>query len=69
VHPGSARCGGPATPRPAAARAPAAQPHIGKGVMGGANRACRDQGRPVAGEPSDTIDARGINGFLDRLLG
>jgi hypothetical protein len=43
--------------------APADQPHIGEGVVRGATRPGRDQGRPVAREASDAMDACGFNGF------
>jgi hypothetical protein len=43
--------------------APADQPDIGDGVMRGAKGPGCDQGRPVAGEASDAMDARGFNGF------
>jgi hypothetical protein len=43
--------------------APADQPHIGEGVMGGAKRPGRDQGRTIAHEASQAVDARGLNGF------
>jgi hypothetical protein len=43
--------------------APADPPHIGDGVMGGAKRPGRDQGRTFAREASDAMDARGLNGL------
>jgi hypothetical protein len=38
-------------------------PHIGDGVMAGATRPGRDQGRAAAGEACDTVDTRGLDGF------
>jgi hypothetical protein len=43
--------------------APADPPDIGDGVMGGAKRAGRDQGRAGAGEPGDAMDASGLHGL------
>jgi hypothetical protein len=43
--------------------APTDQPHIGAGVMRGAARPGHDQHRVGAGEASDAMDARGLNGF------
>jgi hypothetical protein len=43
--------------------APADQPHIGDGVMGGTKGPGRDQGRPVAREAGDTVEARGLDGL------
>jgi hypothetical protein len=42
---------------------PTDQPHIGDGVMGGAKRPGRDQGRTVAREASDTMHACRLKGF------
>jgi hypothetical protein len=39
------------------------QPHIGDGVMRGAKCARGDDGGTRAGEASDTVDARGLEGF------
>jgi hypothetical protein len=39
------------------------QPDIGDGVMGGAKGPGRDQGRPVAREAGDAVDARRLNGL------
>jgi hypothetical protein len=53
-------------PRPLARprhAAPADPPDIGDGVMGGATRAGRDQGRPVARAAGDAMEARGLKGF------
>jgi hypothetical protein len=38
-------------------------PHIGDGVMAGATRPGRDQGRAAAGEAGDAVDTRGFNGL------
>jgi hypothetical protein len=43
--------------------APADQPDIRDGVMGGTKRAGRHQRGAVAGEAGDTMDACGLNGF------
>jgi len=45
--------------------APADQPYIRNGVMGGATRAGRDQCGAVAGEASDTMDTRVLNGLRE----
>jgi hypothetical protein len=43
--------------------APADPPHIGDGVMRGATRTAGDQGRAVAGEASDVVEARSLDGL------
>jgi hypothetical protein len=43
--------------------APADQPHIGDGVMGGTKRPGRDHGRTVAGEAGNAANAGDLNGF------
>jgi hypothetical protein len=43
--------------------APADPPHVGDGVMQGAARASRDQGRAVTRQAGDAVDARGLNSF------
>jgi hypothetical protein len=43
--------------------APADQPDVRDGVMGGAKRASRHQRGAVAGEAGNTMDACGLNGF------
>jgi hypothetical protein len=43
--------------------APADQPRIRDGVVGGATRAGRDQRRAVAGEASHAMEACGLKGF------
>jgi hypothetical protein len=66
VHPGSARHGGPATHRPASARArrrPSPRP---RWCDGGATRASRDPRRAVAGAAGDAVDPRGFNGLGER---
>jgi hypothetical protein len=41
--------------------APADQPHIRDGVMGGAKRAARDPRRPIAGEAGDAREVGGVD--------
>jgi hypothetical protein len=47
--------------------APANQPRIRDGVVGRATRAGRDPRRAVAGEASDAMDTRDLNGFSHQL--
>jgi hypothetical protein len=43
--------------------APTDPPRVRNGVVGGATRACGDQGGAVAGEAGDAVNAGGVKGF------